>query len=57
MKAEVLKEMNYINNKKATPFSTIPSKVLEISSECSANTLTSLVNKSLTSSRKFYTYL
>ena len=37
----VLKEINYINNKKATPFNTIPS-------ECSADTLTSLINKSLT---------
>ena len=52
-KAEVLKEINYINNKKANPFNTIPSKILKISSECSADTLTSLINKSLTSSRKF----
>ena len=44
----VLKEINYINNKKATPFNTIPSKNLKISSECSADTLTSLINKSLT---------
>ena len=51
-KAEVLKEINYINNKKATTFNKIPSKILKISSEPSANTLTSLVNKSLTSSRK-----
>ena len=52
-KAEVLKEINSINNKKANPFNTIPSKILKISSECSADTLTSLINKSLTSSRKF----
>ena len=52
-KAEVLKEINYINNKKANPFNTIPSKILKISSECSADTLPSLINKSLTSSRKF----
>ena len=51
--AEVLKEIDYINNKKANPFNTIPSKVFKISSECSADTLTSLINKSLTSSRKF----
>ena len=59
-KVEVLKETNYINNKKATPFNTIPSKnfilkilkILKIFKECSADTLTSLVNKSLTSSRK-----
>ena len=51
-KAEVLKEINYINNKKANPFNTIPSKILKISSECSADTLTSLINKSVTSSRK-----
>ena len=62
-KVEVLKETNYINNKKAIPFNTIPSKnfilkilkilkILNVSSECSADTLTSLVNKSLTSSRK-----
>ena len=47
-KAEVLKKINYINNKKANPFNTIPSKILAISFECSADTLTSL-----TSSRKF----
>ena len=47
-KVLVLKEINYINNKKATPFNTIPSKNLKISSECSADTLTSLINKSLT---------
>ena len=52
-KAELLKKINYINNKKANPFNTIPSKILKISSECSADTLTSLINKSLTSSRKF----
>ena len=52
-KAEVLKEINYINNKKANPFNKIPSKFLKISSECSADTLTSLINKSLTSSTKF----
>ena len=52
-KAKVLKEINYINNKEANPFNTIPSKILKISSECSADTLTSLINKSLTSSRKF----
>ena len=53
-KAEVLKETNYNNNKKATLFNTIPLKILTISSECSADTLTSLVNKSLTSSRKWH---
>ena len=52
-KAEVLKEINSINNKKANPVNTIPSKILKISSECSADTLPSLINKSLTSSRKF----
>ena len=52
-KVEVLKEINYMNNKKATPFNTKLSKMLKISSECSADTLTSLVNKSLTSSIKF----
>ena len=52
-KAEVLKEINSINNKKANPFNTIPSKILKISSECSADTLTSLINKSLASSKKF----
>ena len=52
-KAEVLKEINYINNKKANPFNTIPSKILKVSWECSADTLTSLINKSLTTSRKF----
>ena len=34
-------------------FNTIPSKILKISFECSADTLTSLINKSLTSSRTF----
>ena len=53
IKAELLKEINYINNKKANPFDTIPSKILKISSEYSADTLTSLRNKFLTSSRKF----
>ena len=52
-KVEVLKGINYIKNKKANPFNTVPSKILKISSECSADTLTSLINKSLTSSRKF----
>ena len=52
-KAEVEKEINSINNKKANPFNTIPSKILKISSECSADTLTSLINKSSTSSKKF----
>ena len=52
-KAEVLKEINSINNKKANPVNTIPLKILKISSECSADTLPSLINKSLTSSRKF----
>ena len=52
-KTEVLKEINSINNKKANSFNTIPSKILKISSECSADTLTSLINKSLTSSKKF----
>ena len=52
-KAEVEKEINSINNKKANPFNTIPSKILKISSECSAGTLTSLINKSSTSSKKF----
>ena len=56
-KAEVLKEISYINNKKATPFNTIPSKILKISSECSADTLTSQVNESLTSSSKFLSTL
>ena len=51
-KAEVLKEINSVNNKKATPFSAIPSKILKISSECYADTLTSLVNKFLTNSSK-----
>ena len=32
-KAEVLKQINYINNEKATPFNTIPSKILKISSD------------------------
>ena len=52
-KAEVLKEINFISNKKANPFNTIPSKILKISSECSADTLTSLINRSFTSSRNF----
>ena len=52
-KVEVLKEINHIKNKKANPFNTILSKILKISSECSADTLTSLINKSLTNSRKF----
>ena len=51
-KAESLKEINYINNKKANHFSTIPSKILKISSGCSTVTLTSLI-----SSRKFPSYL
>ena len=51
-KAEVQKEINSINNKKANPFDTIPSKILKILSVCSADTLTSLINKSLTSSKK-----
>ena len=45
--------MNLINNKKATPSNTMPSKILKISLECSADTLTLLVNKSLTSLGKF----
>ena len=52
-KAKVLKEINYINNKKANPFNTFPSKILKISSEYSADTLTSLINKCLTNLRKF----
>ena len=52
-KAKVLKEINYINNKEANPFNTIPSKILKISSECSADTLTSLINKCLKNLRKF----
>ena len=52
-KAEVLKEVNLINNKKATASNTIPPNILKISSECFADTLTLLVNKSLTSSGKF----
>ena len=39
-KVELLKEINSINNKKANPFNTIPSNILKISSECSADTLT-----------------
>ena len=39
-KAEVLEEINSINNKKANSFNTIPSKILKISCECSADTLT-----------------
>ena len=50
---EAIEQINYINSKKATPFNTIPSKILKISSECSADTLTHLVNKSLTKPRKF----
>ena len=50
---EVLKEINSVNNKKAFPFNTISSNILKISSECFFDTLASLVNKSLTSSRKF----
>ena len=52
-KAELRKEINYINDKKANPFNMIPSKILKISSECSADTLTSLINKSLRNLRKF----
>ena len=52
-KAEVLTKINYINNNKANPFNTIPSMILKTSLECSAGTLTSLINKSLTGSRKF----
>ena len=52
-KVEVLKEINYINNKKANPFNKIPSKILKILSKCSADTLTSLIKKSLANSRKF----
>ena len=52
-KAAVLKEINSINNKKANPYNTFPSKILKILSECSVDTLTSLINKSLGSSRKF----
>ena len=52
-KAEVLKEINSINNKKANPFNTIHSKILKISSECSIDILTSLINEFLKSSRKF----
>ena len=37
----MLKEINYINNKKANLFDTIPSKIFD--------TLTSLINKSLSS--------
>ena len=44
-KEQVLKENNYINNRKATPFNAIPSKILKTSSECSADTLTSLDSK------------
>ena len=32
-KVEVLKEINYINNKKANSFNTIPLKILKISSQ------------------------
>ena len=52
-KAEVLKEINLINNKKATPSNTMPPKILKISPKCSADTLTSLVNTSLTNSGEF----
>ena len=52
-KAEVLKEINLINNKKATLSNTMPPKILKISSKCSADRLTSQVNKSLTNSGKF----
>ena len=52
-KAEVLKEINSINNKKATPFNTLPPKILKMSSEYSNDTLTLLVNKSFVDSRKF----
>ena len=52
-KVEALKEINYINNKKANPFDAILSKILKFSFESSPDTLTSLINKSLTSSRKF----
>ena len=45
-KAEVLKKNNYNNNKKANPFNTIPL-------QSSADTLTSLINKSLIGSIKF----
>ena len=34
-KAEVLKEINYINNIIDTPFNTILSRILKISSKCS----------------------
>ena len=52
-KAEVLKEINSINHKKASLFNTVSSNSLKISPECYLDTLTSLVKKSLTSSRKF----
>ena len=52
-KAEVLKEINLINNKKATTSNTMPPKISKFSSECSVDNLTLLVNKSLTSSGKF----
>ena len=49
---ETIEQINDINSKKATPFNTITSKILKISSECS-DTLTYLANKSLTRPRKF----
>ena len=39
--------------KKLNPLNKIPSKILKISSECSSDTLTSLINKFLRSPRKF----
>ena len=51
-KAEVLKETSYINNKKNYSFQYNTIKDLK-NSECSTDTLKSLVNKSLTSSRNF----
>ena len=45
--------MNSINNKKPRPFNKIPSKILKNLSECSTDNLLLLVNKLLTSSRKF----
>ena len=52
-KAEVLKEINSVNHKKASLFNTVSSNILKILPECYLDTLTSLVKKSLTSSRKF----
>ena len=46
-KSEVLKEISHYNNEKAT------AKILNVSSKLSDDTITSLVNKPLTSSRKF----